>query len=334
MTNATPEATLVLPEGLRALPEICWCASTDGRSFVGNDRWHTVTGLADAGGDWTEAVHVDDREALAAHWHNSVANGTSFEATVRLSHADGGCVWVLARAVAVRDDGGSVRYWLGTATDIDAIKTGTAEAQLIAGELAHRIGNIFAVVGSVLVLSAREFPEAAEFSRTVAARIAALATSQALIWPPALAGEPAAQRAQELIARLLHAYGDLDGPHISQSGDDVAIDAATATCIALIVHELATNAAKYGALSNPNGHLAVRLRRMPTHLTMLWSETGGPAIALPPTRSGFGSALTARLIKLGQASRLRRRWRTGGLFLAIRFTLPSEMLPSGAPPLN
>ena len=323
LVTSTLVPTLVLPEGLRGFAEICWCASADGHSMVGNDRWHTVTGIADAGGDWTRAVHAEDRAALDACWRDSIANGTPFEATVRLDRTAGGCVWVLARAVAVLDGNGSVRHWLGTATDIDAIKTGTAEAQLIAAELAHRIGNIFAVVGSVLALSAREYPEAAEYSRTAAARIAALGTSHAFIWPAALAGEPTMQRAKGLIARLLQPYGDVGGPYIDQSGDDVAIDSATATCITLIVHELATNAAKYGSLSNRNGRLAVRLRRTPGHLTLLWSESGGPAITELPARSGFGSALTARLTKLGQVSHLRRRWRSDGLFLAIRFTLPN-----------
>jgi PAS domain S-box-containing protein len=318
---------LVLPEGLQALPEAAWCASADGQCFIGNDRWCASTGAAAAGfslARWLQALHPDDQPASADAWDKSIATSGPFEAVVRVRRAEGDFGWMLARATLVRDGSGLPRYWAGIATDIDCVKAGEALTELVANELAHRIGNLFAVVGGMLSLSARGQAEVAGFARSTGARISALAQAHAFIWPPAAGGDAAPQSVTALISQLLDPYATPDGPQIDVGGDDVVIGRAMATCVTLAIHELATNAAKYGALSNESGRVAVRLRRRAGHMTILWVETGGPVIEHVPTREGFGTSMIDRLTRLGQTSRTRRWWRRDGLVMALNFRLDTS----------
>ena len=310
----------ILPAALQMLPEMAWYASADGRLFVGNDRVLARTGKADAvfaSADWLHALHEDDRSTVATSWAAGIATGAPFEAVARHRCTLGGFGWVQVRAVPVRDADGILLHWVAIATDVDDLKTKEARAVLIANELAHRNGNIFAVIAGMLALSTRAQPEAANFARTMAARIAALATAHAFIWPPTQCGDAPPQPVARLIELLVKPYGAPDGPQIVVAGNDAVVDGAAATCITLIIHELATNAAKHGALSSVDGRLDVRLRRTPTMLTIIWAERGGPGIVQPPSRSGFGTGLIDRVTRLGPVSRARRWWRPNGLVMAL-----------------
>ncbi len=316
-----------MPEGLQTLPEIAWCVTADGLFLVGNDRWSAVTGLAGtlfSSADWLQAIHVEDRPAASDAWSHGIASAEPFEAVFRLCRADGGHCWVVARVAPIRDDAGVVLYWTGVATDIDAVKTSEARSALIATELAHRIGNIFAVVGSMLALSARGQPEVAAFARATAARITSLGAAHAFIWPMDAGRDAAPPALTGLLGVLLDAYVTPDGPKIDVCGDNVPISAALASCVTLIVHELATNAAKHGALTSRDGHIAVRIRHSATGLMILWAERGGPAIDHRPTRTGFGTGMIDRIIRLTHGARARRWWRREGLMIALRFPLEGE----------
>lgn len=317
-------AAAILPDALQSLPEIAWCASADGATLAANARWHALTGMADgpfALADWVAAMHVDDRPGLTDDWVASIAAGTPLDAAVRYRCADGNFAWMQVRMAPVHDSVGAIGHWVGVGSGIDRLKASEARAALIADELAHRVGNIFAVVGGMLALSARAQPEAADFARATAARIAALATAHAFIWPPGQDGNAAPQSAGTLIDLLLRPYSTPDGPKIDVVGNGAVITGVVATCVTLIVHELATNAAKHGALSGRAGHLTVRLRATRTHLTVIWSEQGGPAIPHPPARSGFGTGLIDRVARLGQVAQMRRWWRPTGLIMVLRLAL-------------
>lgn len=321
LNHAAPIAAVAsiipaLPAALALLPEMAWVAAADGHGVAFNDRWQAVTGIDSA--TFTAQAHPDDREAVEARWQASLADGSPFEASFRLRRADGRYLWVLARAVLVP---GSVPVWTGIATDIDALKSSEDHATLVAGELAHRIGNIFGVVSSVLALSARERPEAAAFVHSARARIAALATAHGHILAPDAGGGAPKHRLQALIRLLLLPYQAVGGPLVEISGDDMEISGQAVTSVALVVHELATNAVKHGALSCPQGCSAVRVRKAAGHVAIVWSETGGPAISESPTRQGFGTALIDRVMKMSDDARARRWWRPEGLAVVMRLRL-------------
>jgi len=120
-----------------------------------------------------------------------------------------------------------------------------------------------------------------------------------------------------LLKMLLRPYASAGGPSIEISGGDGHVGKSTATCLALMVHELATNALKHGALSCPNGRLKVRIRLTAERLSLVWHESGGPELGHVPDQQGFGTALIDRVTRGGQTSRVRRWWRRDGLVIGL-----------------
>ena len=313
-----------MPDGLRTLPEMAWCASADGRCFVGNDIWRSVNGSLDAAfslADWTAATHADDRPVLIKTWTSSIADGSPFDAVLRHRGANGDVSWRQIRAVPVHVAAGAIDHWVGIASDVNRIKANETKMTVVADELSHRIGNIFTVIGGMLALSARDEPEATRFAQATAARIAALATAHTYIWPPAAGGDAAIQPVGSLITLLMQPYAVPGGPQVAVTGDDAILVGAAATCVTLLIHELATNAAKHGALSRPQGRVAIRMKRLGNQLTIVWSERGGPAIVNSPVRTGFGTGLIDRVTRLGPVTRTRRWWHHAGLMMVIRLQI-------------
>ena len=116
---------------------------------------------------------------------------------------------------------------------------------------------------------------------------------------------------------LLSAYGDEGTARITVTGDDVPIDDRSATPLALVVHELATNSAKYGALSAEDGTLSVTSSLADDELTLTWSEHGGPGITAQPERVGFGTELAELSIKRQLGGTITRNWRPSGLQVTV-----------------
>ena len=185
---------------------------------------------------------------------------------------------------------------IGTAIirDVSDRKVGEKQRQLLTDEVAHRLRNTMAVINSIVTLTARNASSAADFKTMLLGRFAAISrTNESLIrhsWIEA--------SLRELLDSELAPYRS-DDDRITLEGPDTAIDREVAVAMALVFHELATNASKYGALSVATGRLEVRWRVVGTEtrvLEVLWQETGGPVV-VPPTRRGFGSDLIANNLR-------------------------------------
>ena len=129
---------------------------------------------------------------------------------------------------------------------------------------------------------------------------------------------------QGLLAELLLPYDDTDASRIAIRGDDIQIDDRSATPLALVVHELATNSAKYGALSSSTGSLTITIDREEDQLTLVWEEQGGPAIAKTPDRRGFGTELAELSIARQLGGSIEKDWRRAGLKVTISLN-PSKL---------
>jgi PAS domain S-box-containing protein len=314
---------------LDAMPQIVWSARPDGRHDLFNARWHEFTGAPRGSTDgdrWLGMFHADDQERARTRWAQSVATGEPYEIEYRLRHHSGDYRWTLGRALPIRDGTGAVERWLGTCTDIHDLKAAEEQRELIARELSHRIKNIFAVVSSLVALSARNAPEAQPFAAAVCARIDALARAHEYVRPHDPQTRPAdgGQTMLGLLATLLAAYEERDRARVVIAGADAPVGPHAGTSFALVIHELATNAMKYGALSAAGGQVTISSERRDGVLAITWRETGGPEVTGPPERRGFGTALSERALTAQLGAEIHREWRPEGL--TVRITVPLAAL--------
>jgi PAS domain S-box-containing protein len=309
---------------LDGLPQIIWSTRPDGFHDFYNARWYAFTGTTPGSTDgdgWNGLFHPDDQARAWARWRHSLETGEPYEIEYRLRRHDGTYGWVLGRASPIRDAEGRIRRWMGTCTDIEALKAAEALSEMIARELQHRIRNIFAVVNSLLALSSRHRPEAKAFATGAQARIEALARAHEYIRPSGAAEADGTPSLQGLLRALLAPYDEPPGRQVEIEGTDVAVGTGAATSLALVLHELATNAVKHGALSQPAGRLRVTTRIEGDSAIIDWMERGGPPISGPPQREGFGTMLSARALKGTLSATLEQRWDPDGLAAGIRIPL-------------
>ena len=320
-----------------AMPQMVWSTLPDGFHDYFNARWYDFTGVplgSTDGEGWNGMFHPDDRERAWARWRESLDTGEPYQVEYRLRRADGSYRWVLGRALAMRDEHGAIVRWFGTCTDIDEQKTQAEHREVIAQELSHRIKNIFAVVAGLIGFAARGRPEFAEVAADLRDRITALGRAHDFVRPHSVQSRPSAQA--DTLAGLL---GELFAPYrrddgvggVAVEGADVPIDDRSATPLALLFHELATNASKYGALSAPAGRTVVTIGVEGEQVVMTWREQGGPAVVEPERTGGFGSQLIelAGVRQLGGS--VTRDWRRDGLVVVVRapFASLSRTSPAG-----
>ena len=312
-----------------SIDQMIWSTRPDGYHDYYNRRWYEFTGVpygTTDGEAWNGLFHPDDRDRAFARWRHSLETGEPYHIEYRLRHYSGVYRWVIGRAQCVRDAEGRIQRWYGSCTDIDDLKEAEAQRELIARELSHRIRNIFAVVSSLVMLPARDQPEARPFAKAVLERIQALASAHEYVRPHSVLSAPAddLRTVKGLLTLLASPYNAPDRGHIIIGGDDLPIGPHAATAIALIVHEFATNAVKYGALSRESGTVVVDCGRAGDRFTIEWREAGGPSISGPPERRGFGTTLSERVATMQLGAIVSRDWRLDGLTVTLE--LPADRL--------
>lgn len=231
----------------------------------------------------------------------------------------GATMIVSAHKVARRDAQGRLIAVLETLTDVTALRQAERGRQLLVQELNHRVKNLFTIAIGMVTMTARRAASAAEMAQALVGRLMALARSHELI-RPAITGtdhQIEAATLRELVETVIAPHLSADSDPLRIHGPDVRIGPNAATGLALVLHELATNAAKYGALSVPDGRLDVEWRDEGETLAFTWTERGGPQIDSPPKRSGFGSQL-ARTSAGGQlGGAIVYDWNPAGLRVAL-----------------
>lgn len=310
-----------------SMPQMVWSTRPDGHHDYYNAQWYEFTGVpvgSTDGEGWNGMFHPDDQDRAWARWRQSLESGEPYEIEYRLRHHSGEYRWTLGRARAARGPDGAVTRWFGTCTDIHDHKRMAEQETLLSRELSHRIKNIFSVISGLVALSARRFPEAAGFAKDLRERIVSLGRAHDFVRPHAMAGQgPRLTLLSELLAELLKPYRTDNAERVVITGDAAEIDDQAATPLALIFHELATNAAKYGGLSKPEGRVAITCRRGKRDLTVEWAETGGPKIEGAATTEGFGSTLSKLSVETQLGGRLTRDWRPEGLVVTLELPFAS-----------
>ncbi|HET6308861.1 MAG TPA: chemotaxis protein CheB [Rhodopila sp.] len=215
---------------------------------------------------------------------------------------------------------GGRRLVLESTRDITDRKKWEQRRQLLLAELSHRVANTLAVTQSMARQTLRTTETREEFVDVFEARLDALAQAHRLLVEAKWQGTEFGALARSQLA----AYLSDDPDRLRLSGEPVMLTTDLATPFGLVLHELATNAAKYGAFSVPTGHVALRWTRDDTNGNRLfrvtWKESGGPHVTAPK-RIGFGGSLIERGLP---GAKVRREFRAAGLYCAIELELPGD----------
>ena len=305
-----------------SIPDIVWSSDAAGRHDYFNRRWHEFTGVAasDIGPEtWTALIHPADERRVKEAWTACLETGKPYAIDYRFRHHDGDYRWLRVQAKPLRNAQGTIVRWYGTSTDIDDAKRLEAEREAVAGELDHRIGNLFALVNGLVNVSVREGGALPDVADAIRGRLQALHEAHALV---RRSNTGSATSMTGLLRTLLRPYDD-GGGRITIGGDDVQIGATAVTPMALIFHELATNAVKYGALRDDKGALRITLSRRGDRLFIDWKERC-PSPSQVSEGAGFGSRLFKAVVE-GQLRGTAARLSTPE-GLAIDMSLPLSSL--------
>jgi two-component sensor histidine kinase len=192
------------------------------------------------------------------------------------------------------------------------------QRDLLVRELHHRVKNLLTAAQSLATLSARSARDPRHFAAQFGERLRSLAQTHTLLLEQPAGLIPIRTLLEQLVAPYL-----LDDGRIAMSGPDVQLPSEAAVPLGMVLHELATNALKYGALSVPEGRLHIDWHLQAAEgaplLVLDWIERDGPAIAAPPSQEGFGSQLLRRALSGLPDSKVEIDWRKEGL--AVRLTL-------------
>ena len=313
----------------QGIPQLVWRAGIDGACIWSSPQWLAYTGQSDGaslGWGWLEVVHPDDIAAAQIAWHDaSVSGHLSYEHRL-CNAAEGRYRWFQTRATPVRDGRGRIVEWLGTSTDIDDLHQFQERQQVMVSELQHRTRNLLGVVRAIAKQTMAVTGPGERFKEQFNDRLSALSRVQGLL--SRSDQEPITLRA--LIETELAA---LDAPalrdRIRLDGPVVRLRKATVQTFALALHELATNALKYGALTTPQGRLSVTWRTCASEegrrLLVEWVEEGlvrERQIQQPVTRGGYGRELIERALPYALKARTRYELSDTALHCAINIPLP------------
>lgn len=306
---------------LDSVPTIAWSATPDHTFDRFNARWYETTGSEPPTtlDGWRQFVHPDDWDASVEKFAAAVASCSPFEDQWRLRRADGTWRWVLSRALPSGDDPATA-LWFGTLTDIDDNYREGERMEILANELAHRIKNIFAVMSGLIALRSRSKPEVRDFAGELIETVSALGRAQDYVMPLRAITDSSMRG---LLDILTAPYGTGEGEQVHVSGDRINVAIRAATPLALIFHELATNSAKYGALSVAEGRVEVTLDKGEDVVRIGWLERGGPAVS-PPSDEGFGSRMLRMSVQSQLNGAIEHRWLPEGL--EVEMTIPLASL--------
>jgi PAS domain S-box-containing protein len=317
-----------------------YCVDTDGVTTMCNVAFLSMLGFKQEQDAVGRKLHD-----VIHHTHPDGSHYPKEECPIYRTAKDGGSAHV-ENELFYRLDGTSfpVEYWVSaivrdgtlqgavcTFIDITERRRAQEHQTLLVRELNHRIKNLFAITNGLIALSARSATTPKEYAANIRGRLDALATAHELILPTSSGDVGAIAESttlEVLLRKILSPYvGAQTGApklRLHIDGPSVPLGARTVTSFALILHELATNAAKYGALSVEEGRLEVTWGCAENALVLKWAESGGPALDGPPKSEGFGTTLSNHSVRGQFGGVLSHKWDSRGL--SVDLTVPMERL--------
>jgi PAS domain S-box-containing protein len=306
-----------------------WDMSSDRLSI--NPRLAEMTGLktlgmpAEQGRALSGLVHRDDRRAVNATIDTALKSTGRYEHELRLVRVTNGeVIWVSSFGVVVRWPDGSPKRLIGVLQDITARKVADEQRETLVAELDHRVKNVLATVQSVAAQSARKAASLEGFLKTFSGRLKSMASAHELLTATRWRGASLQNIATAELGGLAPGQTRWDGP-------DVLLTPRAANALSLALHELATNAMKFGALSIESGRVEVRWRRRDDGgIDLQWTESGGPPVS-PPTRRGFGVTILEKVTGRELSGQSQVEHRREGVRVAVTIGAAAIADPAAAP---
>jgi len=277
--------------------------------------------------DVVARVHPDDRERRQAAIERALTLGEDLDVEYRIVRPCGQIGWVLARGRATFEDGRAVRL-AGISLDITERKAADERQKLLLDELNHRVRNTLATVQSLAMQTIRHAKGPSAFDMDFVERLHALARAHDLLTEAAWEGASLGEVIERTL-RLRVAPGE--DRRISIEGPFVRLSPNAAVSLNMVFHELATNAARYGALSAPGGGVEVSWAQDPADQAIVldWRETGGPPVTAPASR-GFGSRLIEHAVPRELGGKAQLSFASDGVRCHMRMPLSGKLsLPVG-----
>lgn len=305
-----------------------WSWNVDDNSFRMDPRGFELWGL-----EWSESVEFEE---LSAHIHpadrdrvreafvatRSVAGPYEIDFRIILN---GQVHWISARGQGA-DEGIVDSVMFGIFIDVTGRKQAEEGNELLAGEMSHRVKNLLAIATSLTTLTSRSSKSIEDMTRDLTRRLTALGRAHDLVRPlPRSQGKAALLG--DVITVLLAPYDDLGAfsGRVRVAVPRMGIGERSANALAMVMHELATNSAKHGALSSEAGALEISGNMVDDHLELIWAETGGPEVEETPTLDGFGSKMAAQIIESELGGAISYEWQQTGLVATV--TAHTRRLP-------
>ncbi len=292
-----------------------------------HDRLQELTGLEWPGygaAPWTGAVHEEDRDTLPSY---PLPQGErAHQAELRLlDPRKKDYRWYRLHAVPVEDHRGHWEGWACKLRDIHESKLAKQQREVLLGELRHRLKNLVAVIEALAKSSRRpDEPGVEDFLTRFIGRLRALGAAGDIV----LAGNRRVIDAGALIRATLHPFIDQADTRITIDGPRLNLSEETGGSLALAVHELATNAIKYGALSRPEGRVSLTWTCTPTDegekVRFEWKERGGPPPPNEAPREGYGTRVISFAAAREKDGNVTLEFQPGGLCCTIAYT---KMMP-------
>ncbi|MCW6511888.1 PAS domain-containing protein [Hyphomicrobiales bacterium BP6-180914] len=295
-----------------------WNVDTDAISM--DERAHDLWGVPSGPVTFTDLsanIHPEDLDRVRAAFASTREVLGAYEVEFRILCGKE-VRWVSARGRG--DDQGIVgRIMFGVFLDVTERKMAEEAREMIAGEMGHRVKNLFSIASALAMISERSTETSKEMSEDLRLRLSALNRAHDLVRP--MAGDPEkAAHLADLLALLLAPYaGDgAGGDRVLVTVPELIVGEASATALALVVHELATNSIKYGALSTATGTLDVSCVADDREAVITWRERGGPEVIPPKGNDGYGSRLVTGAVSGQLGGSIDFEWLSEGVIIVLR----------------
>jgi two-component sensor histidine kinase len=264
-------------------------------------------------------IHPEDLDRVRAAFTATREMEGEYELDFRIMHGRD-VRWISARGRG-EDEGIAGGVTFGIFLDVSERKMAEEAREMLAGEMSHRVLNLFAIAMALTRITAQTAATPRDMANDLTQRLHALARAHELV-RPTLAEQKKATPLAGLLAVLLDAYDDggTIGDRIRVRVPDIMVGEGSITTMALVVHELATNSIKYGSLSVPTGRIEVTCTDEDEAVVMVWREEGGPPVNVARGQAGFGSKLVNRTITGQLGGTIAFDWPVGGVVVTLRMS--------------